>query len=182
MEGAKAAGVKRIVVTSSLAAVQCTAPEDKPEVWNETHWSNPDRPGGLSPYLASKTLAERAAWKFVDDLPEGEKMELVTVCPCFILGPAHQTEAFTSGQIFANMLLGKVDPVPRDCMGIVDVRDVASAHVKSITVDAAKGHRIFTWNGSHWRIDIAKILHDEFEPKGWKIPLNEGPDTGETKS
>ena len=67
-------------------------------------------------------------------------------------------------------------------MGVVDVRDVAQAHVKSITVDAAKGHRIFTWNGSHWRIDIAKILHDEFAPKGFKISLTEGPDTGETKS
>ena len=97
LEGAKAAGVKRVVVTSSLAAVQAVAPENKPEVWNETHWSDPDRPGGMNPYLESKTLAERAAWKFVEDLPEGEKFDLVTVNPCLILGPADQTEAFTSG-------------------------------------------------------------------------------------
>lgn len=104
LEGAKAAGVKRVVVTSSLAAVQAVAPENKPEVWNETHWSDPDRPGGMNPYLESKTLAERAAWKFVEDLPEGEKFDLVTVNPCLILGPADQTEAFTSGQILAGML------------------------------------------------------------------------------
>ena len=80
------------------------------------------------------------------------------------------------------MLLGKVDPVPKSAMGLVDVRDVALAHVKSITVEAAKGHRIFTWNQGHWRIDIAKTLHDEFQPQGWNIPLNEGPDTGDQKS
>jgi len=67
-------------------------------------------------------------------------------------------------------------------MGLVDVRDVAQAHVSSIKVDAAKGHRIFTWNGSHWKIDIAKILSDKFAGDGWPIVLNEGPDTGATKS
>lgn len=67
-------------------------------------------------------------------------------------------------------------------MGIVDVRDVAAAHVKGITVDAAKGHRIFTWNQSHWRNDIAKILAGEFSKDGWPICTEEGPDTGETKS
>lgn len=99
MEGCKAAGVKRVVVTSSLAAVMSAHPDKKPAdgVWNESHWSDPDRPDGVGPYVESKTLAERAAWKFVEDLPEGEKFELVTVNPCLIMGPAHQTEAFTSG-------------------------------------------------------------------------------------
>ena len=90
MEGAKAAGVKRVVLTSSMAAIQCPADEDKPAdgVWTEKHWSNPDRPNGLHPYLESKTLAERAAWKFVDDLPADQKIELATICPSFIFGPA----------------------------------------------------------------------------------------------
>ena len=90
LEGAKAAGCKRVVVTSSMASVMFTAEANKPAdlVWRENHWSDPDRPEGMNPYLESKTLAERAAWKFVEDLAEGEKFELVTVNPCFILGPA----------------------------------------------------------------------------------------------
>ena len=70
MEGCKQAGVSRVVVTSSVASIMAVAEEDKPEVWTRDHWSIPDRPGGLPPYTASKTLAEKAAWKFVEDLPE----------------------------------------------------------------------------------------------------------------
>lgn len=71
MEGCKAAGVKRIVITSSLAAVQVVAPADKPKdnVWRESHWSDVNREGGMHPYLESKTLAERAAWNYLTDLP-----------------------------------------------------------------------------------------------------------------
>jgi nucleoside-diphosphate-sugar epimerase len=179
LEGAKAAGMKRVVITSSLAVVQCPATEDEPAdgVWKEEHWSNPDRPQGMHPYLESKTVAERAAWKFVDDLPDGEKIDLITIQPCFILGPAYQTEAFTSGEIFSKTLTGATDPVPHGYMGIVDVRDVAQAHVLSIKVDAAKGHRVFTWNGSHSRISINKILHEKFAGDGWPICINEGPET-----
>lgn len=134
MEGCKAAGVSRIVVTSSMASVMATAPEDKPAdgVWTSAHWSNPDRPGGLAPYTHSKYLAEKAAWTFVEELPEGEKIELVTVNPCLILGPANQTEAFTSGNIFSGLLLGSRDPLPRSSMPIVDVRDVALMHLRAI--------------------------------------------------
>ena len=60
----------------------------------------------MNPYLESKTLAEKAAWEFLEKLPEGERFELVTVNPCLIMGPAHQTEAFTSGAILAGMLSG----------------------------------------------------------------------------
>lgn len=99
MEGCKAAGVKRAVVTSSMAAVMAVAPADKPAdgIWTEEHFSNPDREGGIQPYSLSKTLAEAAAWEFVKGLPDGEKFELATVNPCLIYGPANQTEAFTSG-------------------------------------------------------------------------------------
>lgn len=99
MEGCKAAGVKRIVITSSMASVMGVDPKDKPAdlTWTAEMWSNPDRPGGLPPYVVSKYEAERAAWKYVEDLPEGERFELATVNPCLILGPANQTEAFRSG-------------------------------------------------------------------------------------
>lgn len=69
LEGCKQAGVSRVVVTSSMAAIMAVDPKDKPAVWTRDHWSNPDRPGGIAPYTLSKTLAEKAAWKFVEDLP-----------------------------------------------------------------------------------------------------------------
>lgn len=184
LEGAKEAGVKKVVVTSSMAAIQAVAAENKPAdgVWNSSHWSDPDRPEGMNPYLESKTLAERAAWKYVEDLPEGEKFDLITICPCFILGPTKNQDGFTSGGFIKGALLGKTKPIAKSAMGIVDVRDVALAHVRAITVPEAAGQRFITWAGSFWRIDIQKILDEEFTSKGWPIVTEEGPETGDVQS
>ena len=173
LDGCKAAGVKRVVITSSMAAISAVAPEDKPEVWDETHWSNPDRPGGLMPYTKSKYLAEKAAWDYLKDLPEAERFEMVTVNPVLILGPAYQTEAFTSGNIFKRLLLGERNPLPKASMEIVDVRDVALAHVKALTVDEAKGHRVIVWKGEFSLKELADILDTEFTAKGWPIVTEE---------
>jgi len=66
MEACKNAGVRRCVITSSIASIFNMAQTDKPEnrTFNESHWSNPDRPEGLDAYLKSKTLAEKTAWDF----------------------------------------------------------------------------------------------------------------------
>ena len=104
--------------------------------------------------MESKTLAERAAWKYIEDLPEGEKFEIVTVLPSFILGPTANQEGFVSGGFLKGALLGKTNPIPRSPLGIVDVRDVALAHVRGITVPEAAGQRFITWAGSFWRIEI----------------------------
>lgn len=99
-----------------------------------------------------------------------------------IMGPAQQTEGFNSGDIVKRIMRGEVDPVPNFSVGYVDVRDCAECHVKAVTVDAAKGHRVISDNKAYKRIDIVKILHDEFQAKGWNIPLNEAPDTGDKKT
>ena len=80
------------------------------------------------------------------------------------------------------MLTGKQNPIPATAIGVVDVRDVAAAYVQSIKVDAAKGHRIITQNESAWRIDMAKIIAEEFGPKGWPVCTTEGPKTDDTQS
>ena len=67
-------------------------------------------------------------------------------------------------------------------MGIVDVRDVAMAHVLAMKVPDAKVHRFITWNGSHWKADMAKILAEKYSSDGWPIVTEEGPDTGDTQS
>ena len=72
--------------------------------------------------------------------------------------------------------------MPKSAIGIVDVRDVARAHVLCITVPEAKGHRFITQNGSHWKVEIAKILAEKYSSQGWPIVTEEGPDTGDYAS
>ena len=98
LEACKQAGVRRVSITSSAAAILDVNDEDAPEVFDESHWSNPDKPN-LGAYEKSKTLAERAAWEFVERLPEGQKIELTTVCPSFVIGPTMIKGDFSSGKI-----------------------------------------------------------------------------------
>ena len=107
MKACKAAGVRRIVITSSCAAVQAVADADRPadQTFDESYWSNPDRPQGMIPYLKSKTLAEKAAWDFQTALPDDQKFEVVTICPSAILGPPLRKEDFTSS-MFVKALMG----------------------------------------------------------------------------
>ena len=81
--------------------------------------------------------------------------------------------------MFAKILRGEQNPVPKSTIGIVDVRDVARAHVLCITERKAKGHRFITQNGSHWRVSISKILAEKYSSQGWPIVTAEGPDNGD---
>ena len=141
MEACHKHGVKRCVVTSSTAACLSVDPKDAPTsgVWDSSYWSNPDRPGGLNVYVKSKTLAEKAAWKYVEDLPEDQKFELVTILPCTFWGPTGETTPLGDNDAFASHLLGKKAELAQRAHGICDVRDVALAHVRAITVPEAVG-------------------------------------------
>ena len=106
MKACELAGVRRCVVTSSCASVFNVAKADRPAngLFNESHWSNPDRPEGLDGYSKSKVLAEKAAWDFKDALPVNKRFELVTICPGFIFGPPLSKQSGTSvGYISAIM-------------------------------------------------------------------------------
>ena len=99
MKAAQAAGVRRIVVTSSCAAIMCCAKADRPaagSAYDETYWSNVNRPEGMGAYLKSKTLAEKAAWDFQAALPEDQRFEVATINPSFVMGPPLRTEPATS--------------------------------------------------------------------------------------
>lgn len=93
MKACQAAGVKRCVLTSSCASIAFCAEADRPEIFNESHWTDLDRPEGVHPYLKSKTLAEKVAWDFQKTLPAGEKFELVAICPGLIMGPPLKTDS-----------------------------------------------------------------------------------------
>jgi len=179
MEACKLAGVKRIVITSSLISVMAVDPKDTPanNHWDESIWSNPDRPGGLSPYAESKTLAEKAAWDYVKALPEGEKFDVCTINPTMIIGPSGQAKLEGTNQyLIKPTLLGERKVHTQSAHGIVDVRDCALAQLKCLQVPEAAGHRFFMWQGVYSQIEVAKIISEEFGPKGWPVSSEESPD------
>ena len=131
MKACSAAGVKRCVITSSIAACQHLASDDKPadRTFNEGHWSNPDRPEGLGLYVKSKTLAEKAAWDYQASLPEDQRFDIVTILPGFVVGPPLKKEHFASGGFVKRLMTGQMEEVSSEHCGAVDVRDVAKAHL-----------------------------------------------------
>lgn len=134
---AKDAGVKRVVVTASMASMCGSQREKNPDhVWNEADWN--DAPG--SPYSKSKVLAERAAW----DYCAANGLELVTIHPSFVIGPITLARTDSFSIIFLlDLLNGKFKDtgIPPTTYGLVDIRDVSDAHIKAIEVPAAAGNR-----------------------------------------
>ena len=105
-------------------------PEDRPieGKFSEKDWSNPVG-DHIDAYSKSKTLAELAAWEFQKNLPEHEKFEIVTINSGMIMGPAFVGAGFNSGEIISNFMEGEYPGVPKVMLPIVDVREVAEAHL-----------------------------------------------------
>ena len=125
LRAARDAGVKRVVQTSSFAAIGYGHGQSDKE-YDERDWTNVDGPA-VQPYMKSKTLAERAAWDFVER--EGNGMELAVVNPVGIFGPALNGDLSTSVELVKRMIEGKLPGVPRLYLGAGDVRDVAGMQV-----------------------------------------------------
>ena len=135
----KESGVRRVSMTSSVAAISGVNPVDAPEIFTDDHWSIPEQQPGA--YERSKTLAERAAWDFVNAMPEDEKIELTTVCPGMIVGPTTIGEGFSSGKVMQMFMNGTFPggSVPQIQFAVVDVREIATAHIRCIERDEAQG-------------------------------------------
>lgn len=167
-------GVKMCVVTSSCAAVMAPAKEDQhvaPDMYDESDWSNPDRPGGLNDYSKSKTLAERAAWDYQKANPG---FDLATINPCFIMGPSPLGHG-TSVKWLEGAMDGSKAKVPRGKSGFVDVRDVALAHLRAIEIPEAAGKRFIVYGHKGKLPEIYGWLAT-FNGRGAKVPttLDEG--------
>lgn len=131
---AQRAGVKRVVLTSSVAAVSAGHGSGTfgPDSWSDTD-------ADIGAYSKSKTFAEQAAWAFV----EGADMELVTINPAAVLGPSLGAAVDgQSVQLMSDIIGGKMPMYPDLSLGVVDVRDVAWLHVKAMTTDGAVGKRV----------------------------------------
>jgi len=128
------AGVKRVVLTSSMAAV--TDEPDSRHVLTEADW-NTRSTLNRNPYYFSKVLAEREAWKMVNE--EKAAFELVAVNPYLVIGPSLSPGTNYSTQIFVNLARGAYPAIPALTWGCVDVRDVAEAHVRAMETPSASG-------------------------------------------
>ncbi|KAJ3108629.1 methylglyoxal reductase (NADPH-dependent) gre2 [Phlyctochytrium planicorne] len=166
-----APGVKRVVVTSSMAAVRSATPKSAEglteEDWNDGAVKQLETTGNDTPanvaYAASKTLAEKAAWKFVEE--HKPNFDLVVINPPFIFGPPiHHISSYddinTSVKIISDYAKGL--PVKPLVFGYVDVRDVALAHAKALTTPAASNKRIIVSAGTASHYEIARLLKSKF--------------------
>lgn len=172
LRAARDAGVKRVVVTSSYAAIGY-GQGVKPTPFDETNWTNVDGEG-VTPYVKSKTLAERAAWDFVEK--EGNGLELSVVNPVGVFGPVLGPDYSTSILLVQRFLDGMMPGCPKMYFGIVDVRDVADLHVRAMTDPAAKGERFLCVAGDFMSVlEIAKVLKERMGPAARRVKLRELP-------
>ncbi|ESW03540.1 hypothetical protein PHAVU_011G022300 [Phaseolus vulgaris] len=152
----KSSSVKRVVLTSSVAAVAYNERPKSPEVVvDETWFSNPDYCRELKMwYLLSKTLAEDAAWKFSKE----NNLDLVSVNPAMVVGPLLQAELNTSASTILNLVNGS-ETFPNDTYGWINVKDVANAHIQAYEIASASGRYCLVERVAHFS-EVAKILHD----------------------
>lgn len=167
------AGVKRVVLTSSFAAIGYGHPPQA-NPFNETAWTDLNA-GGVLPYQKSKTLAEHAAWDFVGR--EGSNLELSVINPVGIFGPVLGPDYSTSILMVQRLMDGAMPGVPRLYFGAVDVRDVADLHIRAMTHSAAKGERFLAVAGDFMSMrDIAQVLKARLGTSARKVPTRRLPD------
>jgi nucleoside-diphosphate-sugar epimerase len=172
LRAARDAGVRRVVLTSSFAAVGYT-PKPGAE-YTEDDWTDPDTPG-LPAYPRSKAIAERTAWDFMGR--EGGGTELVVVNPTFILGPTLTAQARSSLQLTKAMLDGTMPVVRRQRFGVADVRDVADLHVRAMAAPEAAGKRYLCLADGPTIsfLQMAQILRERLGPLAERVPTQEAP-------
>lgn len=167
LRAARDAGVRRVVLTSSFAAIGYGhATVDR--VFTEEDWSATEG-GDVSAYTKSKTLAERAAWDFI--AAEGGELQLATVNPFAILGPVFSADNSTSISLVQRLLNGEMPGCPQLSYGLVDVRDVASLHLLAMTSPAAAGERFLAVAGEHLSIaQVGEVLRRELGSAARRVP------------
>ncbi|MHB8717326.1 MAG: NAD-dependent epimerase/dehydratase family protein [Candidatus Dormibacteria bacterium] len=171
LRAAEHAGARRVVVTSSFAAIGY-GHADTGRVFTEEDWTNLDAP--LSPYVRSKTLAERAAWSFAE---EGDaRVEVSVVNPVGIFGPVLGERLSTSVLVVEKLLQGTIPRLPDVSLGVVDVRDVVDLHLRAMEDARAAGQRFIATAGVRSLRDIAAILRTHLGAAASKVPSKPMPD------
>lgn len=169
VQAALAGKVERVVLTSSIAAIQY-GHDDYSRAMTEADWTNIDRPH-TGAYPKSKTLAGREAWRLMD--AAGRHDDLAVINPAGIFGPLLDEDPGTSSTLVRRLLDGKLPAVPKLAMSVVDVRDVAALQLDAMTNPAAAGQRCVASEGTYWMADIGKLLQPAFPDR--RIPTRELP-------
>ncbi|MGA2812671.1 MAG: aldehyde reductase [Candidatus Acidiferrum sp.] len=173
LRAARDGGVKRVVVTSSFAAIGYGHKQQEERRFDESDWSNANGSEVMA-YPKSKTLAERAAWDFI--AKEGGSLELSVVNPVGVFGPVLGPDYSASILIVQRMMDGALPGCPKLYFGAVDVRDVAELHIRAMTDPAARGERFLAVAGDFMSmLDIAKVLRDRMGAAARKVPTRELP-------
>jgi dihydroflavonol-4-reductase len=173
LRAAKSAGVKRVVLTSSFAAIGYGhGPRQTP--FTERDWTDPDS-ADVRAYVKSKTLAERAAWDFISR--EGGALELSVLNPVGVFGPVLGADYSTSILVVQKLLDGALPGSPNFGLNIVDVRDVADLHIRAMTNPAAKDERFLAVAGDFmWMREVAALLRARLGEKAKRVPTGGLPD------
>lgn len=167
LRAAHAAGISRVVLTSAFHAVSWGWPHDD-HVFTEADWTVLDGPG-VDAYGKSKVLSERAAWDYIGG--EGAGLELVTMLPVAVMGSVMGRDVSGSNHIVQNMLKGATPALPHMWIPIVDVRDVASAHILAMEKPDAAGHRFLISSGPVMSLpEIARTLRAQLGDAAKRVP------------
>jgi nucleoside-diphosphate-sugar epimerase len=174
LRAARDGGVKRVVLTSSFAAIGYGPPHADGSPFSEEDWTDPN--GQVSAYVKSKTLAERAAWDFIDR--EGGDLELAVVNPVGIFGPVLGKDVSSSIELVRRMMNGSLPALPHMFFGVVDVRDVADLHLRAMTDPAAAGNRFLAIAGEPMTLpEMAAVLRERLGPAARRVSKRVMPDS-----
>lgn len=171
LKAAKNAGVKRVILTSSVMAVIAKPLAKGKSEYTEYDWSELDSPK-LSAYDKSKTMAEKAAWNFAK-VPENN-IDLTCINPSLVLGTPVGGDYGASLELIERLMRGKDPAVPNTGFGVVDVKDVATAHIAAMETPESIGERIIVTAGWLWFAELTQILKEAFPD--CKVPTRQAPD------
>ena len=172
LRAATAAGVKRVVLTSSMAAVAYGLDGTPDQPIAEDRWTDPAHPDN-TPYTQSKAYAEKAAWDYVNATPGAP--ELTTVNPGAVLGPLLGNNPSESLLIVQKMMKGEFPGLPKLGFMVVDVRDVSDLHLRALESPDAAGER-FLAGGDYWTMkEIAEYLGQTYPAYSKKLPTRQLP-------
>ncbi len=172
VKAAHAAGVQRVVMTSSVAAMYYGM-TGASRTYSEADWSDLASPA-TNAYAKSKTIAERAARDWV--VAHGGAMEYCTINPALVLGPVLGSDFSSSLVVVTRMLNGELPGLPHIGFGICDVRDIAAAHLSAMTLPGLNGERFLCSGEYLWMTDISAILRSRLADAAKRVPTRRLPD------
>jgi nucleoside-diphosphate-sugar epimerase len=173
LAAATRAGVRRVVLTSSMYAMIYAAGDEQSREYTEADWTDTTRTD-ITPYVASKTLAEKAAWNYVRDTLGAP--ELTVINPGFVHGAALSTDLSTSHELVRRLATGGYPAAPRSGFAVADVCDVAEAHVVAMTHPHAAGERFLVSDVYMTMLEIGQAVGNALPDVARRVPDWTAPD------